>query len=239
MHADYVRGRLDYDPETGKFTWKARVVRSADDKRWNARYAGEVAGSIKNNGYRRIGIDGKYYGAARLAWLIVHGEWPQNEIDHINRIRTDDRIVNLRDVTPTENNNNRSDNNGLPEGVQWHTGTTKYEAWIPRGVPIFGWTYLGQYGDPIVAGEVVQEGIGIICDNEEDETIKRLLKELKDARTKILSEDERRRSGLPKGVKKQGAKFVAKIWRNGKNVHLGTFDTPEEASATYQLKVNK
>jgi len=163
----------------------------------------------------------------------------QNEIDHINRVRDDDRLVNLRDVTSSENHNNKSNNNGLPEGVHWDTKSVKYQARIPWGVPVFGNTYLGQYGDPIIAGDVVQEGIGIILDNEDEETIKRLLKELKDARTEILSEAERKKSGLPKGVIKQGDKFAAQIWRNGKNVHLGTFETPEEASATYQLKVNK
>jgi hypothetical protein len=235
LNADYVRKRLHYNPETGKFTWKARV----GNKWWNTKFAGEVAGSILSNGYRQITIDGNSYGAARLAWLYVHGEWPKNEIDHINRVRDDDRLVNLRDVTSTENQNNRSNNNGLPGGVQWRTGRAKYIAKIPWSVPIFGRTYLGQYGDPIVAGEVIQEGIGIILDNEDEETINILLKKLKDTHTEILSEDERRRSGLPKGVYKQGAKFVAQIWRNGKMVYLGTFDTPEEASATYQLKVNK
>jgi len=140
----------------------------------------------------------------------------------------------LREATRTENNNNKSNNNGLPEGVYWNTGKAKYEAQIPQGVPVFGNTYLGQYGDPIVAGDVVQEGIGIICDNVDEETVKRLLKELKDARTEILSEAERKKSGLPKGVTKEGDKFRTQIWRNGKNVYLGTFNTPDEASAVYQ-----
>jgi hypothetical protein len=173
-------------------------------------------------------LDRKLYSAARLAWLYVHGEWPKNQIDHINRVRDDDRLVNLRDVTRTENQNNRSNNNGLPEGVQWHTEKAKYVARIPQGVPVFGGNYLGQYGDPITAGEVVQEGIGIICDNEDEETIRRLLKELKGACTEILP-----KSGLPKGVRKSGNRFQAQIWRNGKYVHLGTFDTLEEASAVY------
>jgi hypothetical protein len=239
--AEYVRRRLQYDPETGVFIWKPRPI----DKSWSTRYAGEVAGSIKNNGYRQIRIDGVKYGAARLAWLYVYGEWPENEIDHINRVRDDDRLVNLRAATRTENCNNRSSNNGLPEGVYWHTGNAKYEAWIPKGVPIFGNIYLGQYGDPIVAGEVVQEGINIICDNEDEETIRRLLKELKDSMNEILSEEQRdafraskKGSGLPKGVRKQGVKFAAQIWRNGKTVYLGTFDTPEEAFVVYQAKVN-
>jgi hypothetical protein len=230
----YVRKRLDYDPETGIFIWKSRAIGSIGDKWWNTNFAGEAAGSLNGNGYRQIKIDGKYYGAARLAWLYVYGEWPKNEIDHINRVRDDDRLVNLRDVTRTENSNNRSNNNRLPEGVFWHTGNSKYQANIPRGVPVFGNTYLGQYEDPITAGKVVQEGIGIILDNKDEETISRLLKELKDSRTEILSEAERKKSGLPKGVTKKGDKFQAQIWRNEKYIYLGTFDTPEEASAVYQ-----
>jgi hypothetical protein len=243
--AEYVRRRLQYDPETGVFTWKPRVARSTNDKTWNAKFSGEIAGTINNQGYRRIKIDGESYGAARLAWLYIYGEWPQNEIDHINRIRSDDRLVNLRKATRTENNNNKSNNNGLPEGVIWHTLKAKYQAQIPKGVPVFGNTYLGRYGSPITAGEIVQQGIEIICNNEDEETIRRLLKELKDSRTEILSEEQRnalraskKGSGLPKGVRKSGSRFIAQIWRNGKYVNLGTFDTPEEASVFYQAKVN-
>jgi hypothetical protein len=232
IDADYVRSRLQYDPETGVFIWKPKA---AANKIWNMRYAGEIAGTINNQGYRRISIGREGYMAGRLAWLIVHGEWPENEIDHINRKRDDDRLVNLRDVTHTDNQNNRSNNNGLPEGVHWSTGSAKYIAKITKGVPVFGMTYLGQYGDPIIAGDVVQEGIGIICDNEDEETIKRLLKELKDACTEILSEAERRKSGLPKGVKKNGNRFAAQIRRNGKMAYLGTFGTPEEAAEAYLL----
>jgi hypothetical protein len=224
IDADYVRRRLQYDPGTGEFIWKPR----SGDKQWNTKLAGEVAGFMDGGGYRQIRIDGKHYRAARLAWLYVYGEWPQNEIDHINRVRTDNRLVNLRDVTSSENQNNRSNNNGFPEGVHWDTGKAKYDARIPKSVPVFGNAYLGQYGDPIVAGEVVQEGIGIICDNEDEETIRRLLKELKDSCTEVLP-----KSGLPKGVKKQRGRFQAQIWRNGKNVYLGTFDTPGEAYAAY------
>jgi hypothetical protein len=232
VDSEYVRKRLQYDPETGIFVWKPKP----GDKRWTARHAGEVAGYLNGGGYRQITIDGKLYRAARLAWLYVYGEWPKNEIDHINRLKDDDRLVNLRDVTPTENQNNRSNNNGLPEGVYWGAKSAKYQAQISDGVPIFGGAYLGQYGDPIVAGEVVQEGIGIICENEDasEETISRLLKELKDSRTEVLSEAERKKSRLPKGITKNGNKFQAQIWRNGKTVYLGTFDTLEEASVVYQ-----
>jgi hypothetical protein len=230
IDADYVRKRLEYDPDTGVFTWKPRTIGSTADKIWNTRFAGEVAGTINNKGYRQIWIDGKSYMTARLAWLYVHDEWPNNQIDHINRVRDDDRLVNLRDVAPTENCNNRSNNNGLPEGVYWHIGAVKYRAQIPPSVPVFGGTYLGQYGDPITAGDVVQQGMEIICNNEDEETIKRLLKEFKACCAGILP-----KSGLPKGVRKSGNRFQAQIWRNGKYVHLGAFGTPEEASEAYLL----
>jgi hypothetical protein len=235
--AEYVRDRLQYDPETGVFLWKARP----GNKWWNTNFSGKAAGSMNSYGYRRIMIDKKEYMAARLAWLIVYGEWPKNEIDHINRVKSDDRLVNLRDVTSKENCNNKSNNNGLPEGVHWHTGNAKYKAHIPWSVPIFSYVYLGQYVDPITAGEVVQEGIEIIFDNEDanEETIKRLLKGLKDSRTEILSEAKRKKSGLPKGINKHGNKFQAQIWRNGKNVHLGTFNTLEEAVNEYQRTLNQ
>jgi hypothetical protein len=235
INAEYVRGRLQYDPETGVFIWKPRI----GDKSWNIRHSGKAAGTIANNGYRLIKIDNKVHMAARLAWLIVYGEWPINEIDHINRNRNDDRIVNLRDITHTENCNNKVNNNKFPDGVYWDTRREVYVARIPQSAPIFGWIYLGQYGDPIVAGKVVQEGVDIICDNENanEENIKKLLKKLKDLRTEIKS----KKNNLPKGVyyNKAMGKFVANIWRNDKNVYLGSFNTPKEASEAYKRALSQ
>jgi hypothetical protein len=53
-------------------------------------------------------IGRKNYSAHRLAWLYVYGEWPSDQIDHINRNRSDNRIANLRIATPTQNQANRS-----------------------------------------------------------------------------------------------------------------------------------
>jgi hypothetical protein len=178
IDADYVRKRLEYDPEIGIFIWKPRAVRRTEDKIWNTRFSGEVAGTILNTGYRRIGIDGKYYGAARLAWLYVYEEWPKNEIDHINRVRDDDRLANLRDVTHTDNQNNRKSNNGLPEGVYWCNKRKKYIAQLPHRCFEFKYLYLAQFDEPIAAGKVVQEGIEIVQNNEGTEKIRELLKEL-------------------------------------------------------------
>ena len=112
LTAEFVRSVLDYDPQTGILRWRHRWDRP---QQWNTRYSGTVAGQI-NNGYRCIQVerDKGAYNAARLAWLYVTGEWPLDQIDHINGIRDDNRWRNLRAASNAENNRNRGaqSNNG-------------------------------------------------------------------------------------------------------------------------------
>ena len=89
---------LHYDPESGLFTWKNPQATNVK--------VGQVAGSVKSNGYLQCQIDGKRYLVHRLAWLYMTGEWPENDIDHINRIKSDNRWENLRKVTRTINAQN-------------------------------------------------------------------------------------------------------------------------------------
>jgi hypothetical protein len=91
---------LDYNPDTGIFTWKVSKAKRIK--------VGSVAGCKNNLGYILIRIDGKIYLAHRLAWLYTHGDFPLNCIDHINQIKDDNRICNLRDVTVSENMQNQS-----------------------------------------------------------------------------------------------------------------------------------
>ena len=94
---------LDYDKNTGIFTWlKTRSPRAK---------AGDVAGNLRPDGYIRIGVKGSLYMAHRLAWLYVYGEWPSKEIDHINRVKSDNRIDNLKNCSSRENSLNRSSSN--------------------------------------------------------------------------------------------------------------------------------
>lgn len=101
LDAEKLRTFLNYDHETGVFTWK---VQSSDRMP-----IGSKAGSLHNRyGYLYIQIDKQRFRAHRLAWLYVHGVMPTNHIDHINRNRSDNRIVNLRDCLPANNSKNQT-----------------------------------------------------------------------------------------------------------------------------------
>jgi hypothetical protein len=118
LTADYLREVLDYNPETGEFRWKRHMS--------NRRGAGQEAGCIcSRSGYRLIGIKGVVHKANRLAWLYVHGEWPDRFVDHINGKTGDDRIANLRLATHQENLCNRGkprNNTSGYKGVHRHQG---------------------------------------------------------------------------------------------------------------------
>jgi len=90
---------LHYDPITGIFTWKTDL---------NVEYkAGLRAGWETPKGYRRIQIDGKSYGEARLAFFYMNGRWPFPTVDHENRKRNDNRYENLREASRALQTRNR------------------------------------------------------------------------------------------------------------------------------------
>jgi hypothetical protein len=98
--AERVREVFAYDAETGALTWKVRVNSMVQ--------IGGPAGTLKSDGYIRVRLDGGRYAASHLIWLYVHGEWPEGrEVDHINSVRSDNRIDNLRLVTREENMQNQ------------------------------------------------------------------------------------------------------------------------------------
>lgn len=106
-----LKNALDYNPISGVFTWK--INRSVVK-------AGQRAGGPTNNGYRKIRINNKWYAEHRLAWFYVHGTWPSKEIDHINHVRNDNRIINLRDVSARTNKGNCTNNTSGFAGVFYH-----------------------------------------------------------------------------------------------------------------------
>ena len=120
-----LKERLNYDPDTGVFTW---AVRGKGIKEIGCR-----AGTFDASGYIVIMIDAKQYKSHRLAWLYIHGEFPPDQIDHINRIKDDNRIKNLRCVTQKGNSRNsplRKDNNSGVTGVTWNKKRGKWEMQI-------------------------------------------------------------------------------------------------------------
>lgn len=100
LTAEIAREFLEYSPSTGELKWK--ISPSIRIK------AGEIAGSDDGDGYIQICISGKRYKAHRLAWLIVTGSWPKEQIDHINGSRSDNRWGNLRSVTRHQNSLNKA-----------------------------------------------------------------------------------------------------------------------------------
>ena len=107
---------------------------------------GDEAGSITNQGYVKLTLLKKQLTAHRIIWFMVYGYWP-NEIDHINGIRTDNRLVNLREVTRTQNMRNSCSNKGF-KGVSYHKRDKKFHSRIwSKGKNI----HLGSYSSEIEA----------------------------------------------------------------------------------------
>jgi hypothetical protein len=122
-----------YDPETGKLFWKSR---DGGAPGWNGKYAGKEAFTSTNSyGYKQGSILGGVYRAHRVIWAMVNGEWPEADIDHINGNRTDNRIVNLRSVSRSENCMNSSlgkRNKSGVVGVCWSKREGKWKAQIQK-----------------------------------------------------------------------------------------------------------
>lgn len=99
--AERLRELLDYDASTGHFRWRHRT-----GTRGGVRL-GDYAGASNGSGYFVIRIDGRLYRSHRLAWLWTHGEWPPRDLDHINGCRWDNRLINLRIATNSQNQANQ------------------------------------------------------------------------------------------------------------------------------------
>lgn len=141
LTADQVRDLLDYDPATGNLAWR---------KTGKGRRLDRIAGSPDRHGYLQTRVNGRMYFNHRLAWLHVHGTWPQYVIDHINGNPADNRIENLRDVPRKTNQENQrkaaasNKTTGLL-GASLHRKTGKFVAAIQTDRTKH---YLGLYETP-------------------------------------------------------------------------------------------
>lgn len=124
LTAELLRSLLNYDPATGEFSWKVRCGMRG--------LPGKVTGHTRGE-YRQITVRQKNYRAHRLAWLHHYGRWPKGEIDHIDGDKHNNAITNLREVTLTVNQRNRSlpsNNTSGVIGVCWHKGSERWHASI-------------------------------------------------------------------------------------------------------------
>jgi hypothetical protein len=145
---------LHYEPETGKLFWKKRDIsmfafdpqRHTGKRRysaeracnqWNTRFAGKEALTALNNwGYQHGNVDGRPVLTHRAVWELVTGLLPQGQIDHINGDKTDNRMINLREASPSLNSSNRgiaTNNKSGVVGIFWNAGRKRWQAQITLG----------------------------------------------------------------------------------------------------------
>lgn len=147
----FLAERLVLDPTTPSgLRWRYREDKP---KCWNAEWAGKPTASRAHKGYLRVHLtfdDGGSHNVAahRIVFALTHGYWPPDEIDHRNGVRSENKIVNLREATHAENGQNRkrrSDNTSGYPGVSWSKEDRKWRAMImvsERAV------YLGHFDTP-------------------------------------------------------------------------------------------
>jgi hypothetical protein len=125
LSPSYVKALLAYDPIKGELRWK--VNRRPRGKR------GALAGCRRKDGYLVIGIDGKMYLGHRIAWVIMKGRWPSEQIDHKNENPRDLRWESLRSATHGQNLQNikvyKSNTSGF-KGVYHHSSCARWGAMI-------------------------------------------------------------------------------------------------------------
>jgi hypothetical protein len=168
-----LRRLIDYCPETGRMTWKERPVwmfksklrsSAANAKSWNHKHAGKMAfKATVAAGYRSGKVCDITTTAHRVAWAIYFGTWPDGEIDHINGIRADNRISNLRDVAGGENRlnmkRNRRNTSGT-SGVSWFPRTRKWHAKIKYRNKQIHLGYFSDLADAVSARKAAEKKYG-------------------------------------------------------------------------------
>lgn len=137
LSQEYLKQLLDFDQESGIFTWLVNRAGRAQ--------CGVVAGTAHTAGYVQIRINKRHYFAHRLAWLYVYGMLPEKQIDHINGVRNDNRICNLREADDACQQQNRClhkrNTSGYP-GVTWSKRFLRWRAYVKVN---YKQHYLGMY----------------------------------------------------------------------------------------------
>jgi len=134
---EQLRETLKYDPSTGKFTWCRRTedypAPLASIRAFNTILAGKQVYEENHRGYGRMTLLGRRYKSHRVAWALHTGDWPIDQVDHINGDRADNRIENLREATQRENSRNMktpATNTSGVIGVCWDKKRRRWTAQV-------------------------------------------------------------------------------------------------------------
>lgn len=177
-----LRKYFSYNPETGDLLRRERSpedfgppspTRAYTTNMWNGHFANKIAGSINRHGYRTVTFMGKYILAHRIAYAL-HGGGDPECIDHINRVRSDNRFVNLRAISSIENNLNKklfaNNTSGVPN-VRWHRDKRKWTVQVHREG--YGWycAAFSDFGEAAVAAIQKRKEMGFLSTTVRDDRV--------------------------------------------------------------------
>lgn len=155
INAEQIRELFRYNPETGVIV--NRVARGTRAQ------VGAIAGHVDSLGYRHIVIEGKRYAAHRLIWLYCHGQWPKEQIDHIDGDPSNNKLENLREATNSQNSRNRkiaSNNASGITGIHWRKHQRKWHAKIKVHGKCKHLGYFDDLGEAALARKAAEEKYG-------------------------------------------------------------------------------
>lgn len=135
---EIIRERLKYDPDTGDIIHRKRSPETCGEKWatwWNDNHAGRVLSKRDKDGYICVelncGKQKKSYRAHRIGWFLFYGQWPSTYLDHVNGVRDDNRINNLREIKHKDNRQNSLKRTILKEdGVFFNDKAGKWVAYV-------------------------------------------------------------------------------------------------------------
>lgn len=246
---------LDYNPESGEFTWKSRPIEDFATLNaasvWNSRFTGKKAGCYKKEAQGRLSVFGKTYWLSNLAWLYVYGVMPSSKLTHVNGDFKDNRISNLRELKSNRNaeltheyllsvfrydpdsglfmrKNSHYGSNGNMVSAGIFNKTSGYIV-----LTVFGRQYKAhRLAWFYVHGEWPQGEIDHINGDRSDNRIMNLRVATSLENKQNRGFDTRNTTGFM-GVYRSGKKWRASIGYAKKRHDLGAFDTPEMAHDAY------
>ncbi len=147
-----LRQLLRYEPDTGKLFWLPRgpewFATVPSSRTWNSRYAGGEAGTVGMAGYINVRVGKHVLLGHRVAWAITYGSWPKGMLDHANGVKVDNRLVNLRQASASENGCNRPASSKNPSGLKGAYYLTRENCWTSVIKYDGRRKYLGQFKTP-------------------------------------------------------------------------------------------